>query len=227
MTIGDNLRALRADSGMTQEQVAEQLGVTRQTLSSYESGRTRPDIDMLVRLCQVYDTDLDGIVHGQARVLKDLRRVRRTAVALLALLVGLTLLSSGLLWSANRFFPVSQGLLTQDGMAVFQQHRRLTEAWETADGIILAVSPAGFLVLLVLTAAGRRRIPVRQKLLYMAALAAGLLLAALPFAVTDPVFPEINYLLTPLHVIARMLLFFAVSLVMELVRRRTAAPEKR
>ena len=54
-----------------------------------------------------------------------------------------------------------------------------------------------------------------------------LLLAALPFAVTDPVFPEINYLLTPLHVIARMLLFFAVSLVMELVRRRTAAPEKR
>ena len=38
MTIGDNLRALRADSGMTQEQVAEQLGVTRQTLSSYESG---------------------------------------------------------------------------------------------------------------------------------------------------------------------------------------------
>ena len=53
------------------------------------------------------------------------------------------------------------------------------------------------------------------------------LLAALPFAVTDPVFPEINYLLTPLHVIARMLLFFAVSLVMELVRRRTAAPEKR
>ena len=85
MTIGDNLRALRADSGMTQEQVAEQLGVTRQTLSSYESGRTRPDIDMLVRLCQVYDTDLDGIVYGQARVLKDLRRVRRTAVALLAL----------------------------------------------------------------------------------------------------------------------------------------------
>lgn len=107
MTIGDNLRALRADSGMTQEQVAEQLGVTRQTLSSYESGRTRPDIDMLVRLCQVYDTDLDGIVYGQARVLKDLRRVRRTAIALLALLVGLTLLSSGLLWSANRFFPVS------------------------------------------------------------------------------------------------------------------------
>lgn len=227
MTIGDNLRALRADSGMTQEQVAEQLGVTRQTLSSYESGRTRPDIDMLVRLCQVYDTDLDGIVYGQARVLKDLRRVRRTAVALLALLVGLTLLSSGLLWSANRFFPVSRGLLTQDGMAVFQQHRRLTEAWEAADGIILAVSPAGFLVLLVLTAAGRCRIPVRQKLLYMAALAAGLLLAALPFAVTDPVFPEINYLLTPLHVIARMLLFFVVSLVMELVRRRTAAPEKR
>lgn len=50
MKIGENLRALRADSGMTQEQVAEKLGVTRQALSSYESNRTRPDIDTLVLL---------------------------------------------------------------------------------------------------------------------------------------------------------------------------------
>ena len=47
MNLGENLRALRQSRGMTQQQAAERLNVTRQTVSGYESNRTRPDIDML------------------------------------------------------------------------------------------------------------------------------------------------------------------------------------
>ena len=65
MSIHQNLRRLRAQSGMTQEQVAARLNITRQALSSYESGRTRPDIDMLLRLCQVYHTDLEGLIYDR------------------------------------------------------------------------------------------------------------------------------------------------------------------
>ena len=42
MSIHQNLRQLRQLRGLTQEHVATQLGLTRQALSSYESGRTRP-----------------------------------------------------------------------------------------------------------------------------------------------------------------------------------------
>ena len=73
MTINQNLRQLRLDCGMTQEQVAGKIGLTRQALSSYESGRTRPDIEMLMRLCEVYNTDLDAILYGTSRTLKAAR----------------------------------------------------------------------------------------------------------------------------------------------------------
>lgn len=55
MTIPQNLKDLRRLSGMTQEQVAEKVGLTRQAISSYESGRTQPDLALLDGLYQPID----------------------------------------------------------------------------------------------------------------------------------------------------------------------------
>ena len=54
MSIHQNLRDLRAARGMTQDQVAERLHITRQTVSNYETGRSQPDLDTLVRLAGLY-----------------------------------------------------------------------------------------------------------------------------------------------------------------------------
>ena len=54
MTINKNLRDVRQISGMTQEEVASRVGLTRQAISSYESGRTEPDLDMLIKLAGLY-----------------------------------------------------------------------------------------------------------------------------------------------------------------------------
>ena len=45
--IGKNLKQLREQKGLKQEQLAELLFVTRQTVSNYENGRSRPDIETL------------------------------------------------------------------------------------------------------------------------------------------------------------------------------------
>ena len=50
VTLHENLKNLRLAAGMTQEQAAAQLGMTRQGLSGYETGRTRPDVETLQRL---------------------------------------------------------------------------------------------------------------------------------------------------------------------------------
>ena len=42
--IGKNIRAARVRRGLTQEELAERLHVSRQTVSNYETGRSRPDV---------------------------------------------------------------------------------------------------------------------------------------------------------------------------------------
>ncbi len=84
--VGKNIRDLRQERGLTQDELAERLFVSRQTVSNYELGRTRPDIDMLEQLARVLETDLNTLLYGppdreeKRRVLK--RRLLRLLIAL-------------------------------------------------------------------------------------------------------------------------------------------------
>ena len=49
---------------MTQDTLAEKLFVTRQTVSNYENGRSRPDIDMVLKIAEALDTDTNSIIYG-------------------------------------------------------------------------------------------------------------------------------------------------------------------
>ena len=62
--IGKNIRSLREAKNLTQDQLAEKLYVTRQTVSNYETGRSRPDIDMLMKMAEVLDTDIHILLYG-------------------------------------------------------------------------------------------------------------------------------------------------------------------
>lgn len=220
MSIASNLRQIRLDSGMTQEQVAERIGVTRQALSSYESGRTRPDIDMLLRLSEVYGTDIDGVVYGQDRALKSLRIIKTVSLFLYGAIVVLTVISSALLWSANRFYAIQPGQLSAEEKILLESHMRLTGAWETVDGIILTLTLVGFILLLVLFAAWKCRVPMKSKLIYISTLAALVIAVAALFGLTDAVFAPIDYLLTPIFVVARIFVLFAIHLVIEYLQKR-------
>ncbi len=62
--IGKNIKKLRLKNKITQEQLAESLHVTRQTISNYETGRSYPDIDMLVNIADIYQIDVDRLIYG-------------------------------------------------------------------------------------------------------------------------------------------------------------------
>lgn len=220
MSISNNLRQLRLNSGMTQEQVAEKIGVTRQALSSYESGRTRPDIDMLLRLSEVYGTDIDGVVYGQDRALKSLRIIKTVSLFLYGAIAVLTVISSALLWSANRFYAIQPGQLSAEEKILLESRMRLTSAWETVDGIILTLTLIGFILLLVLFAAWKCRVPMKSKVIYISTLATFIIAVAALFGLTDSVFAPIDYLLTPIFVVSRILILFAIHLVIEFLQKR-------
>ena len=220
MSIAENLRQLRRNAGMTQEQAADKIGVTRQALSSYESGRTRPDIDMLLRLGELYGTDLEGVVYGQDRALREIRTVKRIARVLYVLIAALTVARSALLWSANRFFAITGGTVSEEKRALFETRARLVHAWEAVDGLTLTLTFAGFFLLVILLAAWKCRISMRSKLLYAAALGLTVFAGALPFAVTDPVFAPINYFVVPLWETTEMAGFLAVHAGVDALQRK-------
>ncbi|KFI63371.1 helix-turn-helix transcriptional regulator [Bifidobacterium cuniculi] len=64
MAFEDNLQALRAARRMTQEQLAMLVGVSRQAISKWESGKAYPEMDKLLILCDLFDVTLDDLVLG-------------------------------------------------------------------------------------------------------------------------------------------------------------------
>ncbi|MDU1412604.1 MAG: helix-turn-helix transcriptional regulator [Clostridium sp.] len=62
MSLGNNISKARKRSGMSQEVVAEKLGVSRQTISKWESNETIPDIYQCKKLAKLYHLTLDELI---------------------------------------------------------------------------------------------------------------------------------------------------------------------
>lgn len=62
MDLGNKLQRARAKANLTQEQVAETLGVSRQTISNWENEKTYPDIRSVVTLSDLYNVSLDYLL---------------------------------------------------------------------------------------------------------------------------------------------------------------------
>lgn len=58
----DNFRIFRKKSGLTQEDVAEKLGVTRQAIAKWERGETSPDVEFCIKLAELYGTTVDALL---------------------------------------------------------------------------------------------------------------------------------------------------------------------
>ncbi len=107
MTIRQNLRDLRQISGLTQEEAASKVGLTRQAISGYGSGRRQPDMEMLLKLAKCYDTDILGILYGRSNEQKKLRRFQIAAIITRIVPLFLHLMHSCLILFANTWFSIA------------------------------------------------------------------------------------------------------------------------
>lgn len=60
MAFGERLQEVRKRSGLTQEEFAEQLQVSRQSVSRWESGRGYPEMEKIIFICNRYGVTMDG-----------------------------------------------------------------------------------------------------------------------------------------------------------------------
>ncbi|HBL41055.1 MAG TPA: hypothetical protein DDY98_05595 [Ruminococcaceae bacterium] len=66
MAFKDNLKAFRAACGFSQEDVAKVLGIDRSAYSYYESGKTEPSIQKLIKIARMYQVSTDTLVGNDA-----------------------------------------------------------------------------------------------------------------------------------------------------------------
>lgn len=57
-----NLKSLRAESGLTQKQVAKELGITYQSYQAYELGLTLPTLQNFIKLCKLFDVSYEELL---------------------------------------------------------------------------------------------------------------------------------------------------------------------
>ena len=69
--IGKNIKELRIAKSLTQDQLAEKLFVTRQTVSNYENGKSRPDIEIIEKIASALDCEITDIIYGKKQCKKN------------------------------------------------------------------------------------------------------------------------------------------------------------
>ena len=66
----ENLKKIRKDNNLSQEQLADELGVSRQAISKWESSAAYPEMDKIITLCDRFNLNIDDLLH------KDIREVK-------------------------------------------------------------------------------------------------------------------------------------------------------
>ena len=89
--IGANIRRARTRRRLTQDDLAQTVNTTRQTISNYETGRSRPDVETLQRLADALGVELTELLDGAPSA-----DARRAALRRLCIMGAVTLVLAGL-----------------------------------------------------------------------------------------------------------------------------------
>jgi len=107
MSICEVLKQARSDAELSQEAAAEKVGVSRQTMSNWETGKSYPDIASVVALSDAYGVSLDSLMKGDSKMIQHLeestnvtksnKQVVATIIAIAIAIIGtaLIILASG------------------------------------------------------------------------------------------------------------------------------------
>lgn len=71
MNLSDNLKKIRKEHNLSQEDLAEKLGVSRQSVSKWESNLAYPEMDKMIQLCKMFNLNMDELLNQDIKETKD------------------------------------------------------------------------------------------------------------------------------------------------------------
>lgn len=119
MEIADKIKNARIKKAYTQEQVAEKLLVSRQTISNWENGKSLPDIISIIKISELYELSLDELIKGNnlllGKIEKDITttKIERNLIkfAVFAIALGIIMLLLSHIFSKNPIIAFINGAL--------------------------------------------------------------------------------------------------------------------
>lgn len=109
MTLGERLLKLRKDKNLSQEEVANILNVTRQTVSKWELDQSLPDFDKIVPLCKLYEISTDELLTGNKKEevvvekTEDEKELEKRKKRTLGLVIGILLYFAAIIMGMIQF----------------------------------------------------------------------------------------------------------------------------
>ena len=104
MNFGQQIKELRKKEGLTQEQFAQKLMVTRQAVSNWENDKNLPDLELIILMSSVFSLSLDQLILGGTgmnnmteKLVKDGQEGRRTQMHMVITIIGAILILLGFL----------------------------------------------------------------------------------------------------------------------------------
>ncbi len=112
--VGKNIRKIRKEKNLTQDELAERLHCTRQTISNYENGKSEPGIDLLVEIAGVLEVKVNDLIYGLKK--KENRRKQKVVsvivlVSAIIMLIVIALLEPAAKRYAQTRFILAPGFL--------------------------------------------------------------------------------------------------------------------
>lgn len=154
MELSSQIKKYRTELGLSQEELAEKVYVTRQTVSNWETGKSYPDIHSLLLLGALFDLSLDQLIKGDLQTMKEIineqevKKFNRYST-ILSVLFALAIASAvplfmwlevyafipfGVLWAVTLFFAFkvdklkkANNIRTYKEIVAFSEGRKLDE----------------------------------------------------------------------------------------------------
>lgn len=218
--IYENLKTLRQTRGFSQAEVADAINVTRQTVSSYETGRTQPDLETLKHLAELYEADLYDVLYGGNRLQRKMKVLRRTAFVISTVFLLSLLIHSALFLINNTFFTVENGTrITDENRQLLELRFAILDIANYAAKLGTGIFCTGCLILLYPLITMENPIPVKTCIAWLIGLIIATFLVVIPFMMNDKIYGYADYLLPIWSALPSMVFVFLVSVVTNVVKK--------
>lgn len=142
MSLGERLYELRKNKKLSQEEVADQLNVTRQTVSKWETDESKPDFDKIIPICELFGIDSKELLTGEKELTKDEtetkenKEIKKKKAAIISVSILLYFVSIVWIIVSEETFNLNDGLV----VGVFMLICGIASAMLVYQGITLHTS---------------------------------------------------------------------------------------